>query len=490
MIFDAHSRYNQLALKRAEYLERARICSALTIPSLYPEEGTEGDALRVPEQGLGARAVKNLASKLLLGLFPPNQAFFRLGIVDAELSAQIKANEKAEIEKDLMRYERVVRASLDKKYLRLKLYQILRLLVVGGNALLYKQKENFKVFKLDSYVVSRIGDDTLNELIVREAIPKADLPEGLVLTGNSEQPSDGQSVYVYTCVKHTKSGMNVHQEIDGQLVPNSQRSYSRGNAPFICLRMNAIDGEDYGRSYVEEHIGDLYNYEKLNGSINKITATIARLIWLVDPNSTTNIVTLNKANDGEFVTGKRDDVEALIVEKNADLAALENRAIRLEDSIKKSFMLMEAIQRSGERVTAEEIRRLASDLDVTLGGTYSLLAEELQIPIVRIVLEEATKSGAVNKLPKGIEPVVVTGVDAMGKVAELSKLNAFLEQVSMLGQDVIAKYLNVTDYMNRVAVASNLDIEGLIRTQEDVDQREEAAMQNQTAQQVAGNVIK
>ena len=489
-MMDAHGRYKELETTRQPYLDRARTCSSITIPSLYPEEGTEDDALRVPEQGLGARAVKNLASKLLLGLFPPNQAFFRLSIVDEDLNAQIKAGEKAEIEKDLMTYERIVRSSLDKKYLRLKLYQILRLLIVGGNSLLYKHKEGFKAYKLDTYVVSRFPSGKIDDLIIRETLPKTSIPEGIDQSTGVEQPSDGKSVYIYTVVKHHETKMDVHQEIEGQLVPDSERTYPNEKAPFVCLRMNAIDGEDYGRSYVEEHIGDLYNYEKLSGSVNKITAAIARLIWLVNPNSSTNISNLNKAKDGEFVSGRKDDIEALLVDKNADLQAMENRGLRLEDSIKKSFMLMEAIQRAGERVTAEEIRRLAGDLDVTLGGTYSLLAEELQLPIVRIVLDEATKSKAVEKLPKGIEPIVVTGIDAMGKAAELTKLSSFLEQIMPLGQEVIKEYVDVEGYMTRVAVATNLDTEGLIRKQKDVEASRQAQAQQQSAQDVAGNVLK
>jgi len=489
-MMDAHSRYRSMLSLRDPFLDRARICAGLTIPSLYPEEGTEGQSLYVPEQGLGARGVKNLASKLLLGLFPPNQAFFRLTITDAELNAELKANEKVEVERNLMRYERVVRASLNKKYLRLKLYQVLRLLIVGGNALLYKKTNGFRVFRLDSYVVSRLDDGTIDEAIIREIVPKNRIPEGIVLTGIDVSPEGDKSVYLYTVVKHTAKGMDIHQEIDGQKVPKSERSYADDEAPFVCLRMNAVDGEDYGRSYVEEHVGDLYNYEALSGSINKITAAISRLIWLVDPNSSTNVRTLNKALDGEFISGKREDIQALMIEKNADLSALMQRSNTLADDLKKSFMLMEGVQRAGERVTAEEIRRLAGDLETTLGGAYSLFSEELQLPIVRITLAEAVASKAVQKLPQGIEPVVITGIDAMGNAAELSKLNAFINQLAPLGQDVISQYLNVNDYMNRVAVATNLDIEGLIKTQDEVNAQNQQAMEQQTAQQVAGNVIK
>ncbi|WP_416142518.1 portal protein [Escherichia coli] len=45
-----------------------------------------------------------------------------------------------------------------------------------------------------------------------------------------------------------------------------------------------------------------------------------------------------------------------------------------------------AVQRTGERVTAEEIRYVASELEDTLGGVYSILSQELQLPLVRVLL--------------------------------------------------------------------------------------------------------
>ena len=75
------SRYNTLAQERELYLERARDCSELTIPTLIPQDGYTGaEEFETTYQGIGARGVNNLASKLLLSLLPPNAPFFRLAI--------------------------------------------------------------------------------------------------------------------------------------------------------------------------------------------------------------------------------------------------------------------------------------------------------------------------------------------------------------------------------------------------------------------------
>ena len=74
-------RFTHLDSNRSGLLDAARQCSSLTVPSLLPPEGHNvNDPLPLPYQGLGARAVQNLASKLLLTLLPPNSPFFKLGM--------------------------------------------------------------------------------------------------------------------------------------------------------------------------------------------------------------------------------------------------------------------------------------------------------------------------------------------------------------------------------------------------------------------------
>ena len=62
-------RYNQYARNRELFLERGRDCAQYTIPTLIPDEGhTSTSRFNTPYQGIGARGVNNLASKLLLTL--------------------------------------------------------------------------------------------------------------------------------------------------------------------------------------------------------------------------------------------------------------------------------------------------------------------------------------------------------------------------------------------------------------------------------------
>ena len=42
--------------------------------------------------------------------------------------------------------------------------------------------------------------------------------------------------------------------------------------------------------------------------------------------------------------------------------------------------------RSAERVTAEEVRYMAQELETALGGVYSILSQEFQYPFVNLLL--------------------------------------------------------------------------------------------------------
>ena len=78
-----HQRYEKLETERTPFLTRARECSKLTLPTLVPDAGhSSSSTFDTPFQGIGARGVNNLASKLLLALVPPNSPFFRLTVDD------------------------------------------------------------------------------------------------------------------------------------------------------------------------------------------------------------------------------------------------------------------------------------------------------------------------------------------------------------------------------------------------------------------------
>ena len=82
----AQGQYQSCSINREIFLERARDSSELTLPTLIPPKSASNvTRYPTPYQGIGARGVNNLASKLLLALLPPNSPFFRFQLSTSNL---------------------------------------------------------------------------------------------------------------------------------------------------------------------------------------------------------------------------------------------------------------------------------------------------------------------------------------------------------------------------------------------------------------------
>ena len=109
------SQYQKMEIDREIYLERARDSAELTIPYLVPEKGSNSATnYPTPYQSVGSRGVMNLASKLMLALFPPQAPFFRLDVDDLVYrQVQGDPRQKATIEQGLAKIEKAVLDSIE-----------------------------------------------------------------------------------------------------------------------------------------------------------------------------------------------------------------------------------------------------------------------------------------------------------------------------------------------------------------------------------------
>jgi len=476
-------RYSQLESERDTFLERGREAAKLTIPTLLPDEGHSGSTIyATPYQGIGARGVNNLASKLLLALLPPNSPFFRLTIDDFDLQA-IAGDNRGQVEEGLARIERAAMQEIESKAIRVPVFEALKLLIVTGNALVYMPKEGgMKVFRPDRYCIKRDAMGNLLEIITKESVSALMLPEEV---RSIIPPSDTpvKNYDLYTHVKATAKGFEVHQEVAGIEVPKSRGTFKKDNSPFIPLRFIRIDGEDYGRGFIEEYIGDLRSLEALTQAIVQGSAASAKVLFLVRPNGSTKSRDLARAPNGAFLNGDANDVSTLQVQKAGDFRVSLETMRMINDRLSAAFLLNSSVQRAAERVTAEEIRFMAQELETALGGVYSILSQEFQLPLINLLLETLTKQGKMPRMPKdSVKPTVVTGIEALGRGQDLNKLATFLQYLQPLGTEVIASEMNIGDYIDRLAASLGIDTSGLIKSPEQKAQEQMMAQQMQQQQ--------
>jgi hypothetical protein len=470
------NRYQQLETYRSSFLQRARDGALVTIPSLVPPEGSSGSTtFPSPFQAIGARGLNNLASKLLVALLPPNSPFFRLSLDEAAL-AELGADNAArgKVEEALAKIERNAMSEIETMALRVPVFEALKQLIVAGNALIHMPKKGgIKVYGLERYVVKRDAMGNVLEIITKESVSPLMLPkEAQEVIG--EVSDNNKSLDLYTYIKRSVGKWEVRQEVKGVVIPKSEGTYPLDKNPFIPLRFNRIDGEDYGRGFIEEYIGDLQSLESLTQAIVEGSAAAAKVLFLVAPNGTTKPKTLAQAPNGAIVQGNAQDVSTLQVEKYNDFRVALEATARIEERMAFAFMLNTAVQRKGERVTAEEIRYMAQELEGGLGGLYSILSQEFQLPLVNLLLNRLESEGKMPKMPKDtLKPKIITGMEALGRGHDLNKLTQFLQMLQPLGPDVIASELNIGDYIDRLGASLGLDTNGLIKT----DEQRQAEMQ-------------
>lgn len=493
-------RYDALKSTRDPYVTRARKCAELTIPALLPPEGSTGSTSPpTPYQSMGARGVNNLAAKLLLTLFPPNTPFFRFVISDFMLEKLTgKQGLRAIVEEALDRMERAVMYEIEATSTRPSLFEGLRQLVVVGNVLFQLlPKGGLKVYRLDHYVCKRSPTGEVLEGIVVEKISAMELPESVreVVKEKSKQGKpEGQSaedIYdLYTGIKREADRWVIYQEVCGIDVPGSDGFYPLDKSPWLFTRFTAVDGEDYGRSYVEEYIGDIKSLEGLSKAIVLGSAAAAKVIFMRKPNSSVSATAVAKAETGDFVDGNIEDVGTLQVDKRADFRVAYETLNSLKEQLSYAFLLNSAVQRNGERVTAEEIRFMANELESALGGTYSTFSQELQLPYIRRLIHQMERQGKLPVLPKGVvTPAIVTGLDALGRGNDLTKLSGLAQDLAVFGPDAVNMYLNIGDFAKRAAAARGIDSKGLVPTQEEIDQRMQMQQMQGLIAKLGPNVI-
>jgi hypothetical protein len=455
----AQALYQRLESLRWITLERARDCAAVTIPAIQPPQySNDQTQLPTPYQSLGARGVNNLTSKLLLAMFPPGQPFFRLDIQKGV--AQALGESLSQVEEDLASVESVVTTHVEQSQTRPIMANVLKRLIVTGNVLLHiPDHKNIRSFRLDQYVIVRdamdkplravVEEKTVAEAIKPEVCEHCAIPAGVIKDGKMCV----QEVRVYTDINwnYQTGRVETYQEINGKKVPGSEGDAPMDAQEWLPLRWHRVPGRDYGMGMVEEYLGDLRSLEALSMAVVQFAAAAAKIVVLVHPNATTNVQDLNNAESGDAIVGSKADLDIFQLEKQADFQSAVNIINSLTTQLCYAFLLQTGTTRNAERVTAEEIRATAQELEDALGGVYTVLSEDMQLPMVNRWLAVMTLRKLIPPLPKGaLRPVVVTGFEALGRNQQLNKLRQMLADLNTaVGPQVMQQRVNFTELARR-----------------------------------------
>ena len=493
----AKGRYERLLTERNMYTDRAEKCAKYTIPMLFPKESDNyATEYYTPYQSMGARGVNNLVSKLMLALFPPNAPFFRLVLSESVIEALGDDAETIQrYEEGLSKLEKKITSYMETHQIRTTMYEALAQLVVAGNVLLFLPplEGGARLYKLNSYVIQRDGIGTVIEIITKESMSGVTLPEMAIkaMEDNTEINPDKQ-YEIYTHVYLEGDTYKSYQEIEGNIIAGSEQEYPKDKSAWIPLRLKKMDGESYGRSFVDEYIGDLKVLEALSKSTVQVAAIASNILYLVNPNSMTRVSKLKDAKSGDFITGKIDDIQILQVNKTSDLQITTNTIATIESRLSYAFLLNSAVQRNAERVTAEEIRYVARELEDTVGSIYSILSYEFQLPLVRRVMSQMVRNGIMPDLPlgsQGVEPLITTGIEALGRGHDLTKLDTFIRYAQVF-PEAFQTSVKQGEILRQIATSLGIDANSVVKSDMEIQQEQQQAMQMQMAQQATPEMVR
>ena len=507
---DLAARYTDLSAEREGWLHLARRNSALTLPGLIPEgEGTRGQSAQdrpVPHNNLGAQAVNTLSAKMVLQLLPPSQPFFRLEIkpearenIDSAIIAGsddvsgAAAAINAELEASLVEVETRLVREVGRENIRAATVEAFKHLLVAGNVVIHvPDKGNASVIDLRNFVVNRDPSGTLLTLIVREQLAVVALPEAVreeMELDVESQKGDAMSLHkpldLYTIMERTGSNsFKVVQMIGDKIVPGSEGTFKQDRVPYLVLRGTEAAGESYGDALVTNHEGDLIVLEGISKAIKEAAIASSMLIFGIDESARQGLERqITQANNGAAIRMKQTDVWALQVNKLADFQLAANVGREAQTRLREAFLLHQT--RDAERVTAEEIRQNLAELQQALGGLFAILADGFQRPLLHRLMVRLKKRGGLA----GVEAILITGVDAIGRNSELNNMLSFSAILKEgLGEQIGTQILNPSEFANRAANATSVRAKGLVRTDEEFAALQQQSTLSQAAVAGAGPI--
>ena len=100
------------------------------------------------------------------------------------------------------------------------------------------------------------------------------------------------------------------------------------------------------------------------------------------------------------------------------------------------------------------------------------------------------KAGRLPKLPKDqVRPKIVTGLEALGRSTDLQRLNTFVNQLQPFAEQLMT-YLNLDEYVKRVGTSLGVEMEGLIKSPEQIQAEQQAMQEQMMMQQNSPAVVK
>jgi hypothetical protein len=365
------------------------------------------------------------------------------------------------------------------------LYTAVRHLIVTGNVLLFLDKESMRVMGLRYFCVKRTADGRVHTLVVREVVQFNELDENVKEACAAIKPRDDDGeVSHYRYIRLQANGdYTMTQWVDEQVLPAAfDGKWPADKMPYRVLTWDLSDESDYATGLVEEYAGDFEALSALAESTVEGAILGTEFRWLVAPTGLTSADDLNKSVNGDALAGTPGDIAPTQAGNPQAVQMALEVMNRWEQRVARGFLMQSAVTRDAERVTAEEVRLTAQELETAFGGAYSTLAAGMQMPVAYWLLT------AVGTDIKGtdLKVAVITGLEALSRSGDLENLRLALGDLAAIttlpeGLQARLKFKELAAFVGQ---GRGIDLAVFLKDEEQY-QQEQAELQQQRVAEAA-----
>ncbi|RMH28457.1 MAG: hypothetical protein D6692_05410 [Planctomycetota bacterium] len=378
-------------------------------------------------------------------------------------------------------------------------------LLIAGDVLEHVGDDlRIRVFRMDQYVTRRDGagdviyhiinedvDPTNERIITREQAAAADIPIDDLL----KKPVQRRSMPLYTKVEWNPDSRVwvIEQEINGTVVNTVEEQVT----PFPSTTYTLSVGEHYGRGFIEQIAANLRSSDELSLRITEFADLASKHLLMIDENSSLRPEDLQKES-GSFVTGARvsggqvQDVAFFKAEKLADFSVVRSTLDDTNASLSRSFLTARDSVRQSERTTAFEVQRTVIDqLESALGNIASSIIDQSMRQLIRRAEVVLVRAGRIPDLRDSDDFTTefLTGLAGFARQRKAASVRDFIQDaVALLGERAL-EAINPVIATRELAQIHNIDVPGLVRTDEEIDAIARQAAQRQLAERAADVAI-
>ena len=474
--------------EKGDLIERSETYSRWTVSAIMPPDGGDGVEQVKGNVHSGARLVNHLANRIVDVLFPITRPFFTVAMtpeaqlkLEQELGDEEAGKMQESIRDATAKLEKVAMRKLSLTEYRPTAILACKHLIVTGNALLRRMPDGKRVlYPVDRYGVRRdiLGQEIEVVLSDKKMFSTftEEMQELILAAHPATKPED--VVQLLTHYKKDGKRWTINQEAEGVNLQN-EKHQNETDYDLLLLDWMLHPAENYGRGLVEDHAATFHSVDVTNEAILDLMSIIADVKFFVRPGSplSHDLAALNSAPRGTYWPGNADDISVPEMRARNDLATMIEVVARWEADLSQAFLMSSV--RNAERVTAEEIRMVANELESSFGGLYSQLAQKWQQKEAEYAISKVDFAKEIGSIGDMFEVVVTTGLESLSREGQIDNLRLAIGDLQMMEAvpEDLRGAMNSLRFAKFVFTNRSVDLKAFLNTQEEMQANQEAAMQ-------------